>query len=74
MSYHIVHVGSPTARLNCRDGQLTCETEDGDKSLPMEDVASVVVTSFSATIHSEVLLQAAEKGVVLIISHSPTMA
>lgn len=32
----------------------------------MEDIASLVVTSFSATIHSEVLLKAAEHGIALI--------
>jgi len=66
MSYHIVHIGSPTVRLTCRNGQFTCKTEEGEKSLPMEDIAAVVVTSFSADIHSEVFLQAAEKGVAFI--------
>jgi CRISPR-associated protein Cas1 len=66
MSYHIVHIGSPSVRLTCRNGQFTCKTEEGEKSLPMEDIASVVITSFSADIHSEVFLQAAEKGVAFI--------
>ena len=66
MSYHIIHIGSPTVRLTCKNGQFSCKTEEGAKSLPMEDIAAIVITSFSADIHSEVFLQAAEKGVALI--------
>ncbi len=32
----------------------------------MEDIAAIVVTSFSSNVHSEVFLQAAEKGVALV--------
>ena len=66
MSYHIIHIDSPDIRLNCRDGQLICRGANGEKTLPMEDIAAVVISSFSASIHSEVLLQAAEKGVAFI--------
>ena len=40
----------------------------------MEDIASIVVTSFSATLHSQLLLEAARLGVALIIckSYKPT--
>jgi len=41
--------------------------EEKPKSLPLEDVASIIVTSFSASIHSELFLQAAKHGVALII-------
>lgn len=70
MSYHIIHIGSPTVRLTCKNGQFACKTEEGVKSLPMEDIASIVITSFAADISSEVLLQAAEKGVALIYCRS----
>jgi CRISP-associated protein Cas1 len=33
----------------------------------LEDIASIIITSFSATIHSELFLQAAKQGVALII-------
>ena len=66
MSYHIVHIDSPSVRLTCRNGQLVCRTDERENSLPMEDIASVVVSSFSATISSEVLLQASECGVAFI--------
>jgi len=67
MSYHIVSIDSPQCSLSCRDGQLTCKTAEGEKKLPLEDVASIIITSFSASIHSELFLQAAKHGVALII-------
>ncbi len=68
MSYHIVSIDAPQCSLSCRDGQLTCKTVDGaERKLPLEDVASIIITSFSASIHSELILQAAKQGVALII-------
>jgi len=70
MSYHIVSIDSPQCSISCRDGQLTCKTADGEKKLPMEDIASIIITSFSATIHSQLFLEAAKHGVSLIICES----
>lgn len=67
MSFHIVTIDSPQASLSCRDGQLTCNTAEGEKRLPIEDVASIIITSFSAQIHSNLFLEAAKHGVALII-------
>lgn len=67
MSYHIVSIDAPNCSLSCRDGQLTCRTDDGEKRLPLEDVAAIVITSFSASIHSHLFLEAAKQGVALII-------
>lgn len=67
MSYHIVNIDSPQCSLSCKDGRLTCKTGDGEKSLPLEDVASIIITSFSAHIHSHLFLEAAKHGVALII-------
>src|SRR5580700_11392942 len=68
MSYHIVSIDAPQCSLSCKDGQLTCRTADGaERKLPLEDVASIIITSFSASIHSELFLQAAKHGVALII-------
>ncbi|MDA7525302.1 type II CRISPR-associated endonuclease Cas1 [Verrucomicrobia bacterium] len=75
MSYHIVSIDNPQCSLNCRDGQLICRSDDGgERRLPMEDIASIIITSFSATIHSQLLLEAARFGVSLVIckSHKPT--
>jgi CRISPR-associated protein Cas1 len=67
MSFHIVCIDSPQCSLSCKDGQLTCRTNEGEKKLPIEDVASIIVTSFSANIHSHLLLEAAKHSVALII-------
>lgn len=67
MSYHIVSIDSANCSLSCRDGQLTCKTADGERKLPLEDVASIIITSFSAQIHSNLFLEAAKHGVALII-------
>jgi CRISPR-associated protein Cas1 len=70
MSYHIVTIDSPECSISCRDGQLTCRTADGEKRLPIEDVASIIIASFSAQIHSHLFLEAAKHGVSLIICES----
>jgi CRISPR-associated protein Cas1 len=67
MSYHIVSIDQPQVDLTCRNGQLVCTTEAGKKQVPLEDVAAIVITSFSARIHSYLLLEAARHGVSLII-------
>ncbi len=67
-SYHIVNIDSPNCSISCKNGQLSCRAENGSvKSLPLEDVASIVVTSFSAQVHTHLLLEAGKHGVPLII-------
>lgn len=67
MSYHIVSIDAPACSLSCKDGQLTCRTDDQERSLPLEDIAAIVITSFSASIHSQLLLEAAKNGIGLVI-------
>jgi CRISPR-associated protein Cas1 len=67
MSFHIVSIDAPDCSLSCKDGQLTCKSTEGDRSLPLEDVAAIIITSFSASIHSKLLLEAAKFGVGLVI-------
>ena len=67
MSYHIVSIDAPDCSLSCKDGQLTCKNGEGEKRVPLEDVAAIIVTSFSASIHSKLLLEAAKHGVGLVI-------
>ncbi len=67
MSYHIVSIDAPQADLTCRDGQLVCTSDGEAKKLPLEDIASIIVTSFSARIHSHLFLEAARHGVALVI-------
>ncbi len=47
MSYHVVTIDSPTAHLNCVNGQFVCTTDEGQKSLPLEDIAAIIVCCFS---------------------------
>jgi CRISP-associated protein Cas1 len=70
MSYHIVSIDSPQCSISCHDGQLTCKTADGEKKVPLEDVASIIINSFSASIHSQLIVDAAKHGVALIICES----
>lgn len=67
MSHHIVSIDSPEVDLTCRDGQLVCRSAEGIKQLPLEDIAAIVVTSFSARLHSHLFVEAARHGVALII-------
>jgi len=67
MSYHIVSIDAPNCSLSCKDGQLTCKSSEGTRSVPLEDVAAIIVTSFSALIHSKLLLEAAKQGIGLVI-------
>lgn len=68
MSYHIVSIDSPKADLTCRDGQLVCTDEKGlTRQLPIEDIAAIIITSFSARIHSHLFIEAARHNVSLII-------
>jgi CRISPR-associated protein Cas1 len=67
MSYHIVSIDAPDCSLSCKDGQLTCRDGAGERSIPLEDVGAVIITSFSASIHSKLLLEAAKFGVGLVI-------
>lgn len=69
MSYHIVSIDSPQCSLSCKDGQLTCRVdgEEGLRTIPLEDVASIIITSFSATVHSKLLIEAARHGIALIL-------
>jgi CRISPR-associated protein Cas1 len=70
MSFHIVSIDTPNCSITCRNGQLVCRSDDGERSLPLEDVASIIITSFSAQIHSHLFLEAAKHGVALIICES----
>lgn len=66
MSFHIVEIGSPSAQLTCRDGSLVCSLNEQTKSLPLQDVCSIIVTSFDCTITSALLTEAANAGASLI--------
>lgn len=67
VAYHIVNIDAPRCVLSCRDKQLICRSEESSRSVPLEDVGAVVVTSFSASIHSHLLIEAAKQGIGFIL-------
>ena len=68
MSYHIVNIDSPNCTVTVQRGQLICRSiEEGDRSVPIEDVAAIIITSFSAKLHSNLLVESAKHGVALVI-------
>ena len=46
MSYHIINIDSPQCSLSCKDGQVTCrmDGEEKPRTVPLEDVASIIIT------------------------------
>jgi CRISPR-associated protein Cas1 len=70
MGYHIVTIDSNDAVLSCKDGQLTCRSDGQVRSIPIEDVGAVILTSFSAIIHTKLLIEAAAHGVAFLICES----
>lgn len=67
MSYHVISVDVPECVLSCRDGQFLCSSSEGTNQVALEDVAAIVVTSFSANIHANLLLAAAKYGVAFVL-------
>jgi CRISPR/Cas system-associated endonuclease Cas1 len=58
VSFHIVNIDATACSVSCRDGQLVCWSDEGERKLPLEDIASTIITSFSAQVHSQLLLEA----------------
>lgn len=67
MSYHIVNIDANECSLTYRDGQLLFKSGSVERQLPLEDVAAIVLTSFSATIHSSLIAAAAKHGVAFVV-------
>lgn len=67
MSYHIISIDSPQCEINSSRGQLIVTAAEGKRSLPMEDIAAVVITSFKCTLTSNFLIEAAHHRMGLII-------
>ncbi len=68
MSYHVVNVDSVGCTVTCKDQQLVCISQDGDsRTVPLEDVGSIVVTSFKATLTNRLLVESAKHGITLVV-------
>jgi CRISPR-associated protein Cas1 len=68
LAYHILNIDRAECTLTCSRGQIICVDSDGRNktSVPLEDVASIVVTSFQATVSSSLLTAAAKHGVAIV--------
>ena len=67
MSYHFVDISEPDTVVSLRDRQLVCKGRNGViRSVPVEDVAAVLVTSFSALIHNSFLVEAAKAKLAVV--------
>lgn len=66
MAYFIVSIDAPKTDLCCRDGKLVA-IDDKSSNIPLEDIGAIVVTSFSARIHSNLIIQASKHGVGMVI-------
>ena len=68
MSYHIVSIDEPECHLTSSKGQLLLTSKDGTtKSIPMEDVAALVITSFKCSLSNSLLLEAVKHRVGIVI-------
>lgn len=67
MAWKGVHI-SRAARLACKDAQLLVEQEDGTVSLPLEDVAWIVLDSPRASLTASLVSACMEAGVAIIFS------
>ena len=68
MSYHIVSVDEPECRLTSSKGQLLLTGKDGiTKSIPMEDVAALVITSFKCNLTNSLLLEAVRRRIGIVL-------
>lgn len=72
MSYHIISVDSLSCELTVSKGQLIFNDASGTKQVPMEDVASIIVTSFKANFTNAFFISAAEHRVPVVICHHYT--
>ena len=67
MSYHIISIDLPDCNITVRDGQLRVYSKEIENSIPLEDVASIVITSFRCNMSSNFLIEAAKKKIGVIL-------
>ncbi|MBR1921198.1 MAG: type II CRISPR-associated endonuclease Cas1 [Kiritimatiellae bacterium] len=68
MSYHIIDISTPNVSLSVKDGQLVCRNpDDSVRKLPIEDIGSILINSFSAQLHSSFVIEAAKRKVAVIL-------
>lgn len=67
MSYHIINIDAADCSVSVKKGQLICRSLAlEEQSLPVEDVAALILTSYSAKLHSNLFVECARHGIPLI--------
>ena len=67
MSYHILSIDSPECSVTTSKGQLIVHSDGEKKTIPIEDVASIIITSFRCNLSSTFLIEAAKHRIGLIL-------
>lgn len=67
MSYHILSIDAPECTITVSKGQLIVLSEGDKKTIPLEDVASIIITSFHCCLSSTFLIEAAKQKIGLIL-------
>lgn len=63
----MINIDSPNCSITLSHGQLIYRNlDEGEKSLPIEDIAALIVTSYSAKIHSSIFVGCAKHRIPLI--------
>lgn len=65
MAWKGVHITQP-GRLSLRDGQIVVRQDDGEVSLPLEDIGWIVLDEPRLVLTTNLLAACAEKGIALI--------
>ena len=74
MAWKGVHISRP-ARLSYKDTQLVVEQDEGSVTMPVEDVAWIVLDSAQATLTASLVAACMEAGIVIVFSdvrHTPS--
>lgn len=67
MSYHVLSIDTPECTITSSRGQIIVLSNGEKKTIPMEDVASIVITSFRCNLSSTFLIEAAKQKIGLIL-------
>ena len=67
MSYHTVDVDCTAGTLTSQNGQMVLISNETKKSLPIEDISSVIVNGFDITIHKQLIVNLGIEGKPLIV-------
>ena len=73
MAWRSVHISNP-ARLNCADGQIVIQQDQGQVTIPIEDVACLILDTPQVSLTGALLSDCMQLGVVILIpdgSHHP---